>query len=82
MYLRTLFLGLALLCCTAALYRTTAAVFSRVGLSLVRTDPHTGLPGMVAEFTASVILSMSLSAAMAFLFVGLMGVLGVPVYLP
>ena len=76
MELKIFLLGVACMSVTIILYVVISAFFFYLGLSLVRTNSHVGLAGIMAEFTASVILSFSLSAAIAFLFVGIMGLFG------
>jgi hypothetical protein len=82
MEISILFLGIFCSCVTAVLLYMFPLIFSRWGLSLVRTEPHTGLPGMMVEFSASVLISFSGSAALAFLFVGICSLLGVPIPTP
>jgi len=74
--------GILLLCMTLLLYRGAVVIFRRGGLLLWDPDRSRTPWENVAEFFLSVFLSLMVSAALGFLFVGLLGFFGVPISVP
>lgn len=77
-----LIIGFLLLCITALLFRGAVTVLKRESISLREQDSNKGLMESFVEFSFSVILSLTASAALGFLFVGLLGLMGVPIDVP
>ena len=75
-------LGFVLLGFTILLFKCAAVVLRREGLSLLEQGRNKNLKESILEFSTSVVLSLSASAALGFLFVGLLGLLGVPIDVP
>ena len=75
-------IGFLFLCMTLLLYRCAVVIFRRGGLLLWDPDRSRTLLENITEFSLSVFLSLMISAALGFLFVGLLGLFGVPIYIP
>jgi hypothetical protein len=77
-----LIIGFLLLCVTGLLYKSAVMILQRGGFSLWNHHQDKSFMEIVVEFSTSVILSLIASAALGFLFVGLMGFFGVPIDVP
>jgi hypothetical protein len=74
--------GLFMLGITALLHRGAIVFFSREGIALWDQDEKKSLTDNLLEFVASVILSLTASAALGLLLAGLLGLFGFPINVP
>jgi hypothetical protein len=82
MWQDVIIIGFLLFLLTGLLYWVAATVLRRAGLSLWEQDGKKSFVEISVEFTTSVILSFLASAALGFLYVGILGMVGVPIGIP
>jgi hypothetical protein len=72
-------IGVLLLLLTCMSYRGAVIVLKRYGMSIWEQNKRKGFLKTFVEFSISVVLSFLASAALGFLYVGLLGFFGFPI---